>query len=103
MNVLTDVIPYAEAAELMQPTVGPQHVHDQRDSLALGPHRVFAALFPPVDGTGTGLLAPAHGADVAGVHDEAVEVELVRMAQPCQQDRLDRVPDAGGLPVAQAV
>jgi hypothetical protein len=49
--------------------------------LALGQDRGFAAFFPPVHGTGIGLFAPAKGGDVAGVHDETVDVELVCMAQ----------------------
>src|SRR5205823_13555895 len=52
---------------------------------------------------GAGLLASADGADVAGVHDESTEVDLVGAPEVGQQHLLDSVPEASRLPIAQAV
>src|SRR5262249_34195921 len=76
---------------------------DQGDALAVGDDRVLAPRPRAVHRAGAGLFAPADGADVAGVHDEPTEVDLVGSPEPGQQDLLDSAPAAGGLPVAQAV
>jgi hypothetical protein len=56
-----------------------------------------------IHGAGAGLFAPADGADVTGVHDEPTEADPRGAPEVGQQDLRDPVPDAGHLPVAQAI
>src|SRR5262249_1705569 len=82
---------------------GRDRVDDQGHTLAVGDDRVFAPRLRAVYGAGAGLLTSAHGADVPGVDDEPLEVDPVGPPEVGQQDRVDPVPGAGGLPVAQAI
>jgi hypothetical protein len=83
--------------------VGRDRIDDQGGALGVGDDRVLASRPRAVHGAGAGLFAPADGADVTGVHDEPAEVDLVGASEVGQQDLLDPVPDAGRLPVAQAI
>lgn len=76
---------------------------DQGDALAVGGDRVFAPGSRAIHGAGAGLFTSTDGSDVTGVDDEPLEVDLVSMPEPGQQDLVDAAPDARGLPVAQAV
>ena len=76
-------------------------IDDQGHALTVGENRVFAAQFRAIDGAGTGFFTPADGADMARVHDEPFEVDPVRRTEVVQQDLVDLVPDARGLPVAK--
>ena len=78
-------------------------IDDQGHALTVGENRVFAAQFRAIDGAGTGFFTPADGTDMARVHHEPFEVDPVRRTEVVQQDLVDLVPDARGLPVAQAV
>src|SRR6185312_5246014 len=78
-------------------------IDDQGDALAVGDDRVLAPRPRAVHGAGAGLLAPADGPDMAGVDHEPTEVDLVGATEAGQEDLLDPIPDAGGLPIAQPV
>ena len=73
-------------------------IGDQGHALAVGDDGVFAPQFRAIDGAGAGFFTPTHGADVTRVHDEPLEVDPVGLTEVGQQDRVDLVPDAGGLP-----
>ena len=78
-------------------------VDDQGDALTVGEDGVFAAGFRAIDGAGAGFFTATDGADMGRVHDEPLEVDLIRLTEVGQQDLVDLIPDAGRLPVAQAV
>jgi hypothetical protein len=78
-------------------------IDHQGHALAVGGDRVFAPGPRPIHGTRSGLFTPTHGADVTGIDDESLEVDLVGVSEVGQQDLVNLIPDAGGLPVAQAI
>src|SRR4051812_26084878 len=81
--------------------VGRRHRTGQRDAAGVGDHMVLAAGLGAVDRAGAGLLAAIGGPHEAAVDQGPRPVDLVGAPQPVEQDLVDLVPGAVGLPVPQ--
>jgi hypothetical protein len=55
-----------------------------------------------IGGIRTGLVTAVHGADATTVHDRPRSIDLIVAREPIQERRVDQIPHARLLPVAQA-
>lgn len=62
----------------------------------------LAPALGPIGGIRTGLVTSVHRADAATVHERPRPIDLVVARQPIQERKVDQIPHARLLPVAQA-
>jgi hypothetical protein len=62
----------------------------------------LAPTLGPIGGIWTGLVIPAHCADRPTVYDRPRPINLVAASEPIQERKVDQIPRARQLPVAQA-
>jgi hypothetical protein len=62
----------------------------------------LAPMFGPIGEIRAGLVTAAHGADRTTIHDRPRPISLVGASEPIQQRKVDQIPHARPLPIAQA-
>ena len=62
----------------------------------------LAPAFGPIGGIWTGLVTPVHRADGTTVYDRPRPINLVVAREPIQQRKVDQIPHARQLPIAQS-
>src|SRR5215470_2882421 len=62
----------------------------------------LTAALGPVGGIRPGLVTPVDSADRTTVHDRPRPINLVVASEPIQKRKVDQIPDARPLPIAQA-
>jgi hypothetical protein len=67
----------------------PPSLYDRRNALAVGDDGEFASCVRASYRTGAGFVTPTHGVHGPCVHDEPVEVDLVRVPNVGQQGFMD--------------
>ncbi len=83
-------------------TVGRRPAHGHGDARGVGQDVVLAARLAPIHGAGASGPAAVGRADRGAIDQRPRPIDLVGPAEPGQQDSVDPVPGAVGLPVAQA-
>ncbi len=73
-----------------------RHAPPVADQMALAP------ALGPIGGIRTGLVTAVHRADGTTVHDRPRPINLVVAREPIQQRKVDQIPHARLLPIAQA-
>ena len=89
------------ANSVMSLTLAAVTERGQRDAVGVGDHVVLAAGLGPVHRAGAGRLAAVGRPHEAAVDQRPRPVDLVGAPEPVEQDLVDLVPGAVGLPVAQ--
>ena len=74
----------------------------ERHAPPVADQMAFAPALGPIGGIRTGLVTAVHRADGTTVHDRPRPINLVVACEPIQERKVDQIPHARLLPVAQA-
>jgi hypothetical protein len=78
------------------------HANCQRHAPSIADQVTLTPAFGPIRGIRPGPVTPVHGADGTTVHDRPRSINLVVASEPIQERKVDQIPHARHLPIAQA-
>jgi hypothetical protein len=74
----------------------------ERHALPVADQMALAPALGPIGRIGAGLVTPVHRAVGTTVHDRSRSINLVAASEPIQQRKVDQIPRARQLPIAEA-
>jgi hypothetical protein len=74
----------------------------QRHAALIADQMALASTFGPIGGIRPSLIATIHRALGTTIHDGSRPIDLVVSSQPVEQRKVDQIPHARQLPIAQA-